>query len=68
MTKSILTQAIDIIILINGLIFSFVGLFKNGGVIISVIGGLLILASRVQISIILFKSEKPKIPQVIWEN
>ena len=65
---NIITQIINILILIVGLIFSYLGLFKEAGAVIAIIGGLLILVSRVQIAILLFKSDKPKMPKIIWQN
>lgn len=65
---SILIQIINIIILLVGLCFSYFGLFGEAGSLVAVVGGLLILVSRVQIAIILFKSDKPKLPKIIWQK
>ena len=66
--KSVYTQIVEVVILINGLIFSWYGLFGEGGNAIAVIGGLLVLVSRIQIAILLFKSDKPKMPKIIWQK
>lgn len=66
--KTVLTTIMNILFFIVGLSFSYIGLFVNKNHWIAIIGGLLILVSRVHIIIVLSQSGKVKVPKVIWEK